>query len=132
MSSGRRKRSSHHLETYIEVVNTVGLQIIVCNSIYLDEAHITSLKPRIVTFDQDNHILDRLSYSVDLDAHGRYRFSIFDESNAALAIPALVSGRDFTPHALRELSARFDWPPVAAAGRLRPNALDKVAPARST
>lgn len=68
-------------------------QIIVCNSIYLDEAQITSLKPRIVTFDQHNHIRDRLSYSVDLDAHGRYSFSILDEANAALAIPALVSRR---------------------------------------
>ncbi|TIX46504.1 MAG: hypothetical protein E5V36_01055, partial [Mesorhizobium sp.] len=29
-------------------------QIIICNSIYLDEVQITSLKPRIVTFDQDN------------------------------------------------------------------------------
>ncbi|WP_287378516.1 aspartate 1-decarboxylase [Mesorhizobium sp.] len=65
---------------------------IVCNSIYLDEAHITSLKPRIVTFDQDNNILDRLRYSVDLDADGRYTFSILDEANEALAIPALVSG----------------------------------------
>ena len=69
-----------------------GDQIIVCNSIYLDEAQITSLKPRIVTFDQDNHIRDRLSYSVDLDAGGRYSFSILDEANEALAIPALISG----------------------------------------
>lgn len=67
-------------------------QIIVCSSIYLDEAGITSLKPRIVTFDQDNHIRDRLSYSVDLDAHERYSFAILDEANEALAIPALVSG----------------------------------------
>jgi aspartate 1-decarboxylase len=67
-------------------------QIIVCSSIYLDEALVTSLKPRIVTFDQDNHILDRLSYSVDLDEQGRYRFSILGEENEALAIPALVSG----------------------------------------
>lgn len=66
--------------------------IIVCNSIYLDEAQITSLKPRIVTFDQDNYILDRLSYSVDRDAHGRYSFSILDEANEVLPIPALVSG----------------------------------------
>ncbi|MER9127594.1 aspartate 1-decarboxylase [Mesorhizobium sp. M0959] len=69
-----------------------GDQIIVCNSIYLDETKITSLKPRIVTFDQDNHICDRLSYSVDLDASGRYSFSILDEANAALVIPALASG----------------------------------------
>ncbi|TGU85010.1 aspartate 1-decarboxylase, partial [Mesorhizobium sp. M00.F.Ca.ET.151.01.1.1] len=67
-------------------------QIIVCNSIYLDEANITSLKRRIITFDQDNHILDRLSYSFELDAHGRYSFSILDEANEPLAIPALVSG----------------------------------------
>ncbi|TJV46003.1 MAG: aspartate 1-decarboxylase [Mesorhizobium sp.] len=68
-----------------------GDQIIICNSIYLDEAQITSLKPRIVTFDQDNHIIDRLSYAVDLDANGRYSFSILDEANKALARPALVS-----------------------------------------
>nr|WP_292374866.1 aspartate 1-decarboxylase [Mesorhizobium sp.] len=67
-------------------------QIIICNSIYLDEVQITSLKPRIVTFDQDNHTRDRLSYSVDLDAHGRYSFSILHEAKEALAIPALVSG----------------------------------------
>ncbi|CDX18335.1 Aspartate 1-decarboxylase 1 [Mesorhizobium plurifarium] len=68
-----------------------GDPIIVCNSIYLNEAHITALKPRIVTFDQDNRISERLSYSVDLDASGRYSFSIHDEANEALAIPALVS-----------------------------------------
>lgn len=68
-----------------------GDPIIVCNSIYLNEAHITALKPRIVTFDQDNHISERLSYSVDFDASGRYSFSIHDEANEALAIPALVS-----------------------------------------
>jgi aspartate 1-decarboxylase len=49
-------------------------------------------KPRIVTFDQDNHIRDRLSYSVDLDAHGRYSFSIRDEWDSALTIPARVFG----------------------------------------
>ncbi|BCM17751.1 aspartate 1-decarboxylase [Mesorhizobium sp. J8] len=68
-----------------------GDPIIVCSSIYLNEAHITSLKPRIITFDQDNHIRDRLSYSVDLDAYGRYSFSIHDGANEALEIPALVS-----------------------------------------
>lgn len=67
-----------------------GDQIIVCNSIYLDEAEITSLKPRIDTFDQDNRIRDNLSYSVDLDADGRYSFSILDEANTALVIPALI------------------------------------------
>ncbi|MER8601985.1 aspartate 1-decarboxylase [Mesorhizobium sp. M1339] len=68
-----------------------GDQIIICNSLYLDEAQITTLKPRIVTFDPDNHIRDRLSYSVGLDGQGRYSFCILDEANAAFAIPALVS-----------------------------------------
>lgn len=68
-----------------------GDQIIICNSVYVDEAEITSLKPRVLTFDQDNRIRDRLSYSVDRDAQGRYSFSILDEAEAALAIPALVS-----------------------------------------
>ncbi len=67
-------------------------QIVVCNSVYADDTHITSLKPRVITFDQDNCILDRLSYSVELDADGRYRFSILDDANEALTIPALVSG----------------------------------------
>ncbi|TIU82585.1 MAG: aspartate 1-decarboxylase, partial [Mesorhizobium sp.] len=58
----------------------------------LDVVQITSLKPQIVAFDQDNHIRDRLSYSVDLDAHGRYSFSILHEANETLAIPALVYG----------------------------------------
>lgn len=68
-----------------------GDQIIICNSVYLDEQQLTSLKPCILTFDQDNRVRDRLSYSVDRDAQGRYSFSILDEANAALAIPALVS-----------------------------------------
>lgn len=68
-----------------------GDQIIICNSVYLDEQQLISLKPSILTFDQDNRIRDRLSYSVDRDALGRYSFSIQDEANAALAIPARVS-----------------------------------------
>lgn len=68
-----------------------GDQIIICNSVYVDERQLTSLKPRVLTFDADNHIRDRLSYSVERDAQGRYGFSILDEEDAALAIPALVS-----------------------------------------
>lgn len=68
-----------------------GDQIIICNSVYVDERPLTSLKPRILTFDQDNHIRDRLSYSVGQDGQGQYRFSILEEADKALAIPALVS-----------------------------------------
>ncbi len=68
-----------------------GDQIIICNSVYVDERQLTSLKPRVLTFDAGNHIRDRLSYSVARDAQGRYGFSILDEADAAVAIPALVS-----------------------------------------
>jgi aspartate 1-decarboxylase len=69
-----------------------GDQIIICNSVYVDERQLTSVKPRILTFDQDNHVRDRLSYTVERDGQGRYSFSILDEADTALAIPALVSG----------------------------------------
>ena len=68
-----------------------GDQIIICNSVYVEERQLTSLKPRILTFDQDNHIRDRLSYAVERDGQGRYSFSILDEADTALAIPAMVS-----------------------------------------
>ncbi len=42
-----------------------GDQIIVCNSVYLGEDKLTSLKPRILTFDENNVVRDRLSYSCE-------------------------------------------------------------------
>ncbi|CAN7356843.1 aspartate 1-decarboxylase [Rhizobium sp. LjRoot258] len=69
-----------------------GDQIIVCNSVYLDESKLTSLKPKILTFDSDNNIVERLSYSVSIDADDRYRFEILDETSKSLSVPLLVSG----------------------------------------
>jgi aspartate 1-decarboxylase len=69
-----------------------GDQVIICNSVYLDENRITSLKPKVLTFDEDNHVRDRLSYSVDVDPQGRYTFDILGEANTPLPIPLLVSG----------------------------------------
>ncbi len=69
-----------------------GDQIIICNSVYLDESRITSLKPKVLTFDESNHIRDRLSYSVNVDPEGRYTFEILDQANTALAVPLMVSG----------------------------------------
>ncbi|CAI2935186.1 aspartate 1-decarboxylase [Aminobacter niigataensis] len=68
-----------------------GDQIIICNSVYVTEREITTLKPRVLTFDKDNRIADRLTYSVERDQFGRYSFSILDETSARLSIPALVS-----------------------------------------
>lgn len=69
-----------------------GDQIIICNSVYLDESRITSLKPKVLTFDESNCIRDRLSYAVDVDPQGRYTFKILDQANAALPVPLMVSG----------------------------------------
>jgi len=69
-----------------------GDQIIICNSLYLDESQITSLKPKVLTFDEKNQIRDRLSYSVSVDAEGRYSFDILDHAQVALPVPLLVSG----------------------------------------
>lgn len=64
-----------------------GDQVIICNSMYLDDAQITSLKPRILTFDDDNNISSRLSYSVSIDSDGRYKFDILDDNGEAQPIP---------------------------------------------
>lgn len=70
-----------------------GDQVIICNSVYVNESELTVLKPRVLTFDKDNHIAERLTYSVERDQAGRYAFSILDEDSAVLPIPALVGGR---------------------------------------
>jgi len=70
-----------------------GDQIIICNSIYLGEAELTSIKPKILTFDENNVVRDRLSYSVSLDERGRYAFDIGDGNSNPLPVPTLVSDR---------------------------------------
>lgn len=67
-----------------------GDQVIICNSVYVDQAELTALKPRVLTFDKDNRIVDRLTYSVERDAAGGYSFSILNETNNVLPVPALV------------------------------------------
>jgi aspartate 1-decarboxylase len=69
-----------------------GDQIIICNSIYLAEHKITELKPKILTFDAQNNVVDRLTYSVSFDEDNRYRFEILDDNAKPLSVPLLVSG----------------------------------------
>lgn len=56
-----------------------GDQVIICNSLYVDEAKLTVIKPRVLTFDKDNRIADSLIYSVEHSADGGYSFSILNE-----------------------------------------------------
>ncbi len=65
----------------------VGDQIIVCSSTYVDEQQIVRLKPKILAFDRNNHISDRLTYSVTRDNTSGYRFEIVDETGEIKPIP---------------------------------------------
>jgi len=69
-----------------------GDQLIICNSIYVEEGKLTSVKPKILTFDVSNNIVDRLRYSVSIDDQGRHRFEILDDKSTNLAAPLLVCG----------------------------------------
>ncbi|MGX9574242.1 aspartate 1-decarboxylase [Mesorhizobium sp. f-mel] len=67
-----------------------GDQVIICNSVYIQETELTAINPRVLTFDKDNRIVDRLTYSVRRNGDGGYNFSILDEASNALPVPALV------------------------------------------
>ncbi|WFP65551.1 MULTISPECIES: aspartate 1-decarboxylase [unclassified Mesorhizobium] len=69
-----------------------GDQVIICNAVYAHETDLTALKPRVLTFDKDNRVVDQLTYSVERNAGGGYSFSILNEVHDALPIPALVGG----------------------------------------
>lgn len=56
----------------------------------MDQAELTALKPCVLTFDKDNRVVDRLTYSVERDEGGGYSFSILDEARTPLPVPALV------------------------------------------
>lgn len=65
----------------------VGDQIIVCSSTYVNETEIVRLRPRILTFDRNNHISDRMTYSVTGNGAERYRFEILGEAGDVKPIP---------------------------------------------
>ncbi|QRM32342.1 aspartate 1-decarboxylase [Microvirga sp. VF16] len=67
-----------------------GDQVIICNSIYIPEGQIPEMTPRILTFDRENNVVERLSYRVRVDATGRYQFSILDEAGVRQPIPLLT------------------------------------------
>jgi aspartate 1-decarboxylase len=65
----------------------VGDAIIVCSSTYVSEAQIVQLRPRILTFNRDNQVIDRLTYSVSQDGAERYYFEIVGELGDVKSIP---------------------------------------------
>jgi len=53
-----------------------GDEIIICNSLYVDESEIERIKPVILTFNPDNSINERLGYDVSRDEQNRLTFNI--------------------------------------------------------
>ncbi|WP_234782021.1 hypothetical protein [Sinorhizobium saheli] len=52
------------------------------------------MKPKVLTFDENNDTRDRLSYSVTVESDGSYTFKILDQAHTALPVPLKASGLD--------------------------------------
>jgi aspartate 1-decarboxylase len=64
-----------------------GDELIICSAIYLPGENIAGLSPAVVTLDEENHIVERLRYSVSLDGAGHYQFAFLDEVGTQLETP---------------------------------------------
>ncbi|TKR55814.1 aspartate 1-decarboxylase [Allopusillimonas ginsengisoli] len=53
-----------------------GDEVIIANSMYINENELESVKPAVLTFNLDNSINERLGYSVGRDEQGRLKFDI--------------------------------------------------------
>lgn len=70
-----------------------GDQIIICSSVYRDEADLTQVSPKILTFNSRNEIMDRMKYEVRRDERGAFSFSILHEDGQHRPAPlALATG----------------------------------------
>ncbi|MER8569321.1 aspartate 1-decarboxylase [Mesorhizobium sp. M0924] len=58
----------------------VGDEMIICSSIYIEEHQISEMKPRVLTFDRDNSVRDRMFYDVMIKDDGRVTFEVREDS----------------------------------------------------
>ncbi|PCK76878.1 aspartate 1-decarboxylase [Rhizobium sophoriradicis] len=58
----------------------VGDEIIICSSTYVEKYQIAQIKPRVLTFDRDNSIRDRMFYDVGIKDDGTATFDIHQGS----------------------------------------------------
>lgn len=58
----------------------IGDEIIVCSSAYIGEHQIAEIKPRVLTFDRDNSVRDRMFYDVGVKQDGTKTFAVRDGS----------------------------------------------------
>ncbi|MER8665494.1 aspartate 1-decarboxylase [Mesorhizobium sp. M1148] len=58
----------------------VGDEMIICASTYIEEHQITEIKPRVMTFDRDNSVRDRMFYDACIRDDGTVQFEIREGS----------------------------------------------------
>jgi aspartate 1-decarboxylase len=89
------QRSGAHISTYVIlgergskccIVNGAaartcqsGDELVVYNSVYLDDLQLLSAKPTILTFDAANNVIERLRYSASVNKESRYTFEVLNE-----------------------------------------------------
>lgn len=67
----------------------VGDEMIICSSTYIEEHQITEIKPRVLTFDRDNSVRDRMFYDAGTKDDGTLTFAVREGSPGhALKIPS--------------------------------------------
>ncbi|MER9965160.1 aspartate 1-decarboxylase [Mesorhizobium sp. M0045] len=68
----------------------VGDEIIVCSSIYIEGHQIAEIKPRVLTFDRDNSVRDRMFYDSRINEDGTMTFAVREGSPSgnALKVPS--------------------------------------------
>ncbi|ESY63025.1 aspartate decarboxylase [Mesorhizobium sp. LNHC252B00] len=54
----------------------VGDEIIICSATYMEEHQIVEIKPRVLTFNRDNSVRDRMFYDCGIKDDGTMTFAI--------------------------------------------------------
>ncbi|MER8900083.1 aspartate 1-decarboxylase [Mesorhizobium sp. M0676] len=58
----------------------VGDEIIICSSAYIEEHQIGEIKPRVLTFNRDNSVRDRMFYDSGIKDDGMMTFAVREGS----------------------------------------------------
>ncbi|MES0173940.1 aspartate 1-decarboxylase [Mesorhizobium sp. M0006] len=61
----------------------IGDEVIICSSAYIPEHQIAEIKPRVLTFNSDNSIRDRMFYEAEVKEDGTITFAVRDGSPRA-------------------------------------------------
>ncbi len=57
-----------------------GDEVIICSSHYIEAERIPDFRPTVLTFDRSNQIVEQLSYVVEHEKNGGYKFDVVSET----------------------------------------------------